>query len=71
MACAGQASASHYLYQGEGIGLILGVELIGEEEGVNGMVMIGISNIVAISTMHTIKLNLSHHIWDLFHRRIT
>ena len=60
----------HTVYKGEGIGMILGLELIREEEEVNGMVMMGTDNIVAIGATHVIKPCLSHHIWDLFQQRL-
>ena len=52
----------HTVFEGEGIGLILGLELIREEEMAEGMVSIGINNVVAISATHTIKLSSSHYI---------
>ena len=55
----------HTVYEGEGIGMILGLELIREEE-VNGMVTMGTNNTVEIGATHAIKLCPSHHIWDLF-----
>ena len=61
----------HTVFEGEGIGLILGLELIREEEWAEGMVSIGIDNVAAISATHTIKLSSSHYIWDIFHRRVT
>ena len=57
----------HTVFEGEGVGLISGLELMREEEEVDGMVLMGSDNTAAISTTHTIKLNPSHHIWDLFH----
>ena len=59
-------SKHHTVYKGEGIGMILGLELIREEEEVNGMVTMRTNNIVAIGATHAIKPYLSHHIWDLF-----
>ena len=52
----------HTVYEGEGIGIILVLVLIGKEEEMDGMVMIGSKNTAAISTMQTIKLSPSHHI---------
>ena len=57
----------HTVYEGEGIGMVLGLELIREEEDVEGMVMMGIDNTAAIAATHAIKPSSSHHIWDLFH----
>lgn len=62
---------NHTVYEGEGIGLVLGLELIGEEKEVDEMVMIRINNTVAIGATHTIKPSPSHHIWDLFHWRVS
>ena len=56
----------HMVYEGEGIGMILGLELIREED-VEGMVMMGINNTVVIAATHATKPFSSHHIWDLFH----
>ena len=39
----------HTVFEGEGIGLILGLELIREEETVEGIVSMGIDNMAAIS----------------------
>ena len=50
--------------------MILGLELIREEVHVNGMVSMGTDNTAAITTMHAIKPGPSHHIWDLFHKRL-
>ena len=47
--------------------MILGLELIREEDDVEGMVMMGVDNTVAIAATHAIKPSSSHHIWDLFH----
>ena len=52
------------------MGLILGVELIREEEEAEGMVTMGIDNTVAITATHAIKPSPSHHIWDTFHWRV-
>ena len=60
----------HTVFEGEGIGLILRLELIREEEWAEGMVSIGINNVAAISTTHAIKPSSSHYIWDIFHQRV-
>ena len=60
----------HTIYEGEGIGQILGLELIREEERVDGMVTIGCDSTAVIEATNTIKPGPSHHIWDLFHRRV-
>ena len=61
------SSKYHMVFEGEGIGLILGLELIREEEGVEGIVTMGINNTMGITATHAIKPSLSHHIWDMFH----
>ena len=58
-------SKHHTVYKGEGIGMILGLELIREEEEVNSMVTMGTNNTAAIGATHAIKLCLSHHIVKL------
>ena len=60
----------HTVYEGEGVGMILGLELIQEERQVVGMVLMGTDNIAAINAMHAIKPQASHYIWDIFHKRI-
>ena len=42
----------HMVFEGEGIGMILGLELIREEEVVEGMIPIGIDNTTAISATY-------------------
>ena len=59
----------HTVFEGEGVGLILGMELI-REEMADGMVTIGIDNITAIATTHAIKPGPSQYIWDIFHWRV-
>ena len=60
----------HTVFEGGGIGLILGLELIREEEVAEGMIPIGIDNTTAISATHAIKPSQNHYIWDMFHRRV-
>jgi ribonuclease HI len=60
----------HTVFEGEGIGMILGLELIREERQVEGMVSMGIDNTAAISATHAIKPGPSHYIWDMFHKRL-
>ena len=60
----------HIVFEGEGVGLILGMELIREGEMADRMVPIGIDNIVAITATHAIKLGPSQYIWDIFHQRV-
>ena len=64
-------SAKHHMvFKEEGVGLILGIELIREEELADRMVSIGIDNVAAISTTLAIKPLPSHYIWDIFHKRV-
>ena len=46
------------------------VELIREEEVAEGMVLIGIDNVVAISATMAIKPTPSHYIWNILHQRV-
>ncbi|KAF8809275.1 hypothetical protein BYT27DRAFT_7094613, partial [Phlegmacium glaucopus] len=57
----------HTLFEGEGVGMVLGLELIREEQRVAGKVSMGVDNTAVIITTQTIKPSPSHHIWDLFH----
>jgi len=52
------------VYEGEGVGMILGLELIREERQVGGMAKMGVDNVAAIITTHAIKPEPSHHKWD-------
>ena len=61
----------HMVFEGKGIGMILGLELIREEEMAEGMVSIEIDNMAAISATHAIGSSPSHYIWDIFHQRVT
>jgi ribonuclease HI/exonuclease III len=60
----------HTVYEGEGVGLILGLELIREEGRVEGMVSMGSDNTAAVCAVHAIKPSPSHYIWDMFHKRM-
>ena len=60
----------HMVFKGEEVGLILGIELIREEELADGMVLIGIDNVAVISATLMIKPSSSHYIWDIFHKRV-
>ena len=60
----------HTVYEGEGVGMLLGLELIREERRVEGMVSMGTDNTAAIIATHKIKPGPSHYIWDLFHKRL-
>ena len=61
---------NHTVYEGEGIGLIFGVELIREEEMAEGMVPLGIDNVAVISTTMAIKPTPSHYIWYILYQRV-
>ncbi|KAF8814018.1 hypothetical protein BYT27DRAFT_7250430 [Phlegmacium glaucopus] len=61
----------HMVYEGEGVGMILGLELIREEWIAMGLIPIGVNNTAAITATHTIKPGPGHYIWDLFHRRLS
>jgi len=62
----------HMVYEGEGIGMILGLlQLIREErEEINGMVPMGVDNQAAIMVTSNIRPGPSHHIWDTFHQQL-
>ena len=64
-------SAEHHtVYEGKGVGMILGLELIREERQVEGMVSMGTDNTAAITATHAIKPGPSHYLWDIFHKRL-
>lgn len=56
--------------KGEGVGMILGLELIREERQAKGMATMGVDNVAAIIATHAIKPGPGHHVQDLFHKRI-
>jgi len=58
----------HTIYKGEGVGMILGLELIREEQHANGTIPMGVNNTLAITMMHSIKPGLGHYPWNLFHQ---
>ena len=61
----------HTVYKGEGIGMLLGMELLREERGmVDGMVPLGVDSQAAIAATGKIKPAPSHYIWDAFHRHL-
>jgi len=59
----------HTVYEGEGVGLVLGMELIRKETNAR-KVSIGIDNQSGITAVISIRPTPSHYIWDLFHRRL-
>jgi hypothetical protein len=60
----------HTVYEGEGVGMILGLELIREEQQVSGLVPMGVDNMSAIVATHSIRPGPGHYLWDLFHQRL-
>ena len=60
----------HTVYEGEGIGMVLGLELICMEQQVI-MVSMGIDNQAAIMATGLSRPAPSHYIWDLFHKHLT
>jgi ribonuclease HI len=60
----------HTIYEGEGVGMILGLELIREERHASGTILMGVDNTAAITATHSIKPGPGHYLWDLFHRRL-
>jgi hypothetical protein len=52
----------HTVFEGEGVGMILGLELIREEGQVEGMVSMGIDNTAAIIATHGMKPGPSHYV---------
>jgi len=63
------SATRHMVYEGEGVGLILGMELIRKEVNVR-KASIGIDNQSGIMAVISIRPTPSHYIWDLFHNRI-
>jgi ribonuclease HI len=61
----------HTVYEGEGIGMLLGMELLREErDEVGGMVPLCVDSQAAIAATSKIKPAPSHYIWDAFHRHL-
>jgi hypothetical protein len=61
----------HTVYEGEGIGMLLGMELLREErDEIDGMVPLGVDSQAAITATGKIKPSPSHYIWDTFHRHL-
>ncbi|KAJ7431478.1 hypothetical protein FB451DRAFT_1486916, partial [Mycena latifolia] len=60
------------VYEAEGVGEVLALECLREEEEevIEGVVPLGIDNRAAIDTTTSGKPGPSHHIWDIFHRRL-
>jgi hypothetical protein len=60
----------HTVYEGEGVRMILGLELIREKGHSNGTIPMGVDNTSAITATHSIKPGPGHYLWDLLHRRL-
>jgi hypothetical protein len=61
----------HTVYEGEGIGMLMGMELLREErDDINGMVPLGVDSQAAIAATGSIRPSPSHYIWDAFHRHL-
>ena len=61
----------HTVFEGEGVGMILGIDLIKEErDEVAGMIPLGVDNQSAIIATGSIKPMPSHYIWDALHRQL-
>ena len=61
----------HTVYKAEGIGMILGLQLLWEErEEIEGMVPLGVDNQAAIIATSSIRPGPSHYIWDIFHQQL-
>jgi ribonuclease HI len=61
---------NHTVYEGEGVGMILGLELIREEQHATGMIPMGVDNTAAIIATHSIRPGPGHYLWDLFHQQL-
>jgi ribonuclease HI/exonuclease III len=59
----------HEVYEGEGYGLILGLELLKNEENIN-TVSIGVDNQAAIMAITRLKTKTAQHIFDGIHRKL-
>ncbi|KAF8873834.1 hypothetical protein BD779DRAFT_1393760, partial [Infundibulicybe gibba] len=65
-------SAEHHMvYEGEGVGLILGLELLRKERknSITGRTSMGLDNQAAITATASIKLGPSQYLWDIFDKR--
>jgi hypothetical protein len=59
----------HTVYEGEGTGIVVGLELIRAEHNVH-IVTMCVDSQLALKAMRLIQPALSHHIWDMFHERL-
>jgi len=60
----------HLVYEGEGIGLVLGLECLREELEVEGFMPMGVDCHAAIKATGLLRPAPSHHIFDMFHKRL-
>jgi ribonuclease HI len=59
----------HLVYEGEGVGMVLGLELLRGQQNVS-TVSIGIDNQATIVATGLIWPAPSHHVWDILHKRL-
>jgi ribonuclease HI len=61
----------HTVYEGEGIGMVLGLQLLKEErEEISGRIPMGVDNQAAIITTGNNYPGPAHYIWDQFHKEL-
>jgi ribonuclease HI len=61
--------SQHEVYEGEGYGAILGLEMLKDEDDIT-TVSIGVDNQAAIMALTRLKLKTAQHIFDNIHRRL-
>ncbi|CAA7269138.1 unnamed protein product [Cyclocybe aegerita] len=61
---------AHTVYEGEGVGLILAMELIRKEQRRIRAVTVGVDSQAAIQAIPSTKLKPGHYLWDIFHEQI-
>jgi ribonuclease HI len=64
-----RAEADHTVPEAEGVGLVLGLELIQAEKHVT-RASIAADNLALITRTTDTRASAAHHIWDLFHSRL-
>lgn len=62
------SSKHHTVYEGEGVGMLLRLELIREQGQVDGMVTMAANNIAVITATHAIRSGPGQYIWDIFYK---
>ncbi|KAF8870223.1 hypothetical protein BD779DRAFT_1395768, partial [Infundibulicybe gibba] len=61
----------HTVYEGEGVGIILGLELLRKEaKGSVTRVRMGVDNQAAITSTASIKPKPAHYLWDMLDKRL-